>query len=116
MKNLPLVLAVSALAACFSVPTGLEEHLNLLADDGIVATVTCPSPLAVLGEGDCAGWNANGTQISFSGLTPLSWDSSADNIVQSDQGGHIVAIAAGVSTICATGINGSKKCVVVTVS
>ncbi len=101
---------VLVLAACL--PTGLDEHLNLLLDDGIVATVVCPSPLSILDEGDCAGWNVNDTKIRLGSLT---WDSSDDFIVEINQDGHVLALALGVSTITATSVRGFKASIVTTV-
>jgi len=112
MKNLLLVFVLTLVACLNITPPEVEEYLEVLVDDGIVATVTCPSLLTVLEEGDCEAFNANVTKIV---LEPPTWNSSADAIIQIDQNGHMVAKAVGVSIITAIGIKGSTASVVVTV-
>ncbi len=105
-----------AVLGCIDIPSGLEDHLNLLVDDGVIAAVVCaPSTLPVLGVGDCTGLNANGTQIIFNGFAPLTWDSSNDAVVEIDQSGTFIASTSGTSTITAVGTNGSTASTVITV-
>ncbi len=115
MKNLLLLLAV---VGCIDIPTGLNDHLDLLTEGAEVASVACEPvalEVAINETGECAAFNVDLTRIDIDGFAPVTWESSDPQAVSVSTGGGLragSAVSASV-TITATGTNGSTASFVV---
>ena len=95
------LLLVSTLA-CIDI-AGLDEEIEAVLDDSIVASVICTQPLAVLEEGECQGKNVDGTILRDA---IMKWLSSDPAVLQIDQDGLIIAVSVGTVTVTGTGARG----------
>ena len=116
MRKIP-VLALLFIA-CIDIPTGLNDHIDLLTEGGEVASVVCaPAALEIAANerGECSAFNAARTVIEIDGFAPVLWVSDDPQAVSITSNGEIFTgstVNASV-TITATGTNGSTASFVV---
>ena len=110
---------VLLLVACINVPTGINDHLELLTASAEVASVTCtPSALeiAITETGVCSAFNADLTRLDVGGFSPVIWTSNDPTAVSVSMSGKIFAetVASSAVTITAAGMNGTIASFIVT--
>ena len=109
---------VLLLVGCIDIPTGLNEHIDLLTEAAEVASVTCsPVSLAIATNeiGTCSAFNVDGTRIDMDGFAPVVWKSSDPSAVSISTAGEIRAesVVSASVTITALGTNGVSASTVV---